>query len=318
MLDTDAPWYSDVRRFLDVMRAERGASSATLRSYETDLRMFFAWLDEAGLRVAVDEVRLAHVRRWLAAVHEEYERSSIARKLSALRSFYDVLLRLGRVASNPAELVESPRQKKRVPNFLTVDDATRLVAQDVDPDAPLRLRDAAMWEMLWGSGLRVSELVGLSMKNIDLSEAWAVVLGKGSKEREVPLTPAAVDALRAWYRERAALLDLAEEPDAQAVFLNARGGRLRARSVRRLLDQGQLHAGTQGSVSPHGLRHSFATHMLDGGADLRSIQELLGHASLSTTERYTHTSLEQLQRVYGNAHPRAHRITATPLSEDEG
>lgn len=318
MADENAPWLQYVQRFLDVMRAERGASPATLRGYETDLRMFFDWLDEAGLRVGVDEVRLAHVRRWLAGVHAEYERSSIARKLSALRSFYDVLLRLGLVTSNPAELVESPRQKKRVPDFLTVDDATRLVATDVDPDAPLRLRDVAMWEVLWGSGLRVSELVGLSLKDIDLTEGWAVVLGKGSKEREVPLTPAAIDALRVWYRERGALLDLATEPAADAVFLNARGGRLTVRSVRRLLDRGQLEAGTQGRVSPHGLRHSFATHMLDGGADLRSIQELLGHASLSTTERYTHTSLEQLQRVYGNAHPRAHRAVAPALSEDDG
>lgn len=307
MNEPERPWWPEVQRFLDVLRAERGASPATVRAYETDLRLFFEWLDEAGLRVEVGQVTLAHVRRWLAAVHREYERSSVARKLSSLRSFYDVLLRLGRVASNPAELVESPRQKKQVPAFLTVDDATRLVATDVDPDAPLRLRDAAMWEVLWGSGLRVSELVGLDLDAVDLREGWVRVLGKGSREREVPLTPAAVDALRVWFRERDAILDLAEDPANGAVFLNARGGRLNVRSVRRLLDRAQVESGTAGRVSPHGLRHSFATHMLDGGADLRSIQELLGHASLSTTERYTHTSLEQLQRVYAGAHPRARR-----------
>lgn len=300
-------WTDAVEEFLQVMRVERAASEETLRAYATDLRLFEEWLLEHGVQTAPGEIDLSVIRRWMASVHATYDRSSLSRKLSALRSFWDVLLRRGRVQQNPARLAETPRQSRKVPAFLTVDDARRLVDHPLDPDAPLTVRDVAMWEVLWGSGLRVSELAGLDLRNVDVCEGWVRVLGKGRKEREVPLTPAAADAIREWMKLRRELLDLAVEPDDQALFLNARGGRLSARSVRRLLDRAQVERGTVGHVSPHGLRHSFATHMLDGGADLRSIQELLGHASLRTTERYTHTSLEQLMRVYGAAHPRAHR-----------
>ncbi len=303
-------WDDEIDAFLDVLRTQRAASPATLRAYRIDLRLFAAWLEEAAPSTAPAQVTLAHVRRWLAAIHGRYARTSTARKLSALRSFYDVLLREGRVPANPAELVELPRQQRKIPAFLTVEDAARLVEAEPEPDQPLRVRDRAMWEVLWGSGLRVSELASLRLPDVDLREGWVRVTGKGNREREVPLTAPAVAALRAWYAERPALLDLSAAPADDAVFLNARGGRLTARGVRGLLDRAQLEHGTSGRVSPHGLRHSFATHLLDAGADLRSIQELLGHASLRTTERYTHTSLEQLVRVYDRAHPRAHRGVA--------
>lgn len=308
--------------FDNILRAEKGASEETRRAYRGDLAAFFAWIhDEVGPEVAVDAVELRHVRRWLAAHHREYARSTLARKLSALRSFYATMQRRGEVTRNPAALVQSPKQDKPLAGVLTVDEAFRVLDARSSSEDVLQLRDRAMWEILYGSGLRVSELTGLDLADVELDEGWLRVLGKRRKEREVPLTPAAVAALRAYLRARPELVDRAETCPGGAVFLNHRGGRISTRSVRRLLDRAQLDAETPGRVSPHGLRHSFATHLLDGGADLRAIQSLLGHASLSTTERYTHVSLDHLMRVYDQAHPRASRVReereAGDLAESE-
>lgn len=300
-------WRDGIEEFVGILRGERGASPETVRAYRADLEMFFGWLEEQGMATDPALVDVRAVRRWVAAHVRDMARSSMARRLSSLRSFYAALLRRGRVPGNPAALVQSPKQDKALSNFLTVDDAFRVVEAEPGGDEALAARDRAMWEVLYGSGLRVSELVGLDVSDVDLRVPRVRVTGKGSKQREVPLTSKAVEALQAWLPLRPEVLDLGEDVDVHALFLNHRGGRLSARSVRRRLDRAHMSAGIAARVSPHGLRHSFATHLLDDGADLRSIQEMLGHSSLSTTERYTHVSLERLMRVYDDAHPRAKR-----------
>ena len=297
--------------FTSVLRTERAASPHTLRAYRRDIELVFEWLAETrGHEVGPLELSVRDIRRYLAHHHREHKRSTIARRLSSLRSFYATLVRKGCVDSNPAALVQTPKQAAGLSNFLSVDGAFALMEDAGRRDEVLRRRDAAMWEVLYGSGLRVSELVGLDVGSLELDEGWVRVLGKGSKEREVPLGQKAVEAVRDYLHCRDELADLHDCIDQPALFLNARGGRLTARSVRRLLDDAQLRAGLTERVSPHGLRHSFATHMLGGGADLRGIQELLGHASLATTQKYTHVSLEHLMRVYDDAHPRAQRRRA--------
>jgi len=306
-----AAWEEAVGRFVDVLRAERAASPETVRAYEGDLRHFFTWA-ATSVRPAHDpaEVAIAHVRSYLAAHIREHKRSTLARRLAALRVFFDHLVRRDGLDKNVARLVNSPKLPRALCTFLSVDDAAVLLDEAADPDRPLRVRNQAMWELTYSSGLRVSELVGLDVADLDLGEGWVRVLGKGSKEREVPMGEKATAALRRYLGDaREELVDHGEAA-TDALFLNARGGRLTARSVRRLLDEDQLRAGTTGRVSPHGLRHSFATHMLEGGADLRNIQQMLGHASIATTERYTHVTLDHLSRVYDAAHPRAHRRKA--------
>lgn len=293
-----------IDRFLDILRAERGASTETIRAYEADLRRFAGWCQDQRRIARTEDVTVRDVRRYLSTLSAEYERTSIARHLSAIRSFFNALVRRGELVANPADAVSAPRARRGLSNLLSVDDAHRLMSEPVD--GPLRVRDHAMWELTYGSGLRVSELVGLDVEMLDVAGGWVRVLGKGSKVREVPLTPPSREAIAHWLSERASLVP-AGASRSGALFVNARGGRLSTRSVRRLLDASQATAGTVGRVSPHGLRHSFATHMLDGGADLRGIQELLGHANLSTTERYTHVSMERIMRAYDAAHPRAQR-----------
>lgn len=332
-------WRDVLQRWLRVLRVEQGAAAPTIRAYEADVTLFFVWRAESavaiaprrrGLRgsataveapvaatagadagmpsVVLDggvprDVNLREVRSFLAAHHASWAKTTMSRRLSALRTFYAWLLQTGAVERNPFDLVQGPRLGRRLASFLSVDDALALTAETDEAD-PLRLRDNAMWEMLWGSGLRVHELVGLDVAAANRGSSWIRVRGKGAKTRDVPLTAPARDALDAWLAARGALLgDAPEAPEA--LFLNARGGRLSDRSVRRLLQAAQERTGIVAPVSPHGLRHSFATHLLDDGADLRSIQEMLGHASLRTTERYTHVSLDHLMSVYGSAHPRA-------------
>lgn len=304
--------------FDDILKAEKGASPETRRAYASDLGAFFDWIDDTFSGVGVREVELSHVRRWLAEHHRTYSKSTLARKLSSLRSFYATMQRRGEVSKNPAALVQSPKQEKPLAAVLSVDDAFRVIDAESSRDEALKRRDKAMWEVLYGSGLRVSELTGLNLSDVDDQEGWVRVLGKRNKERDVPLTPSAVFALRAYLETRSELADRADVSPGGALFLNHRGGRLTARSVRRLLDRAQNDAETRGRISPHGLRHSFATHLLDGGADLRAIQSLLGHASLSTTERYTHVSLDRLMTVYDHAHPRASRRSSGRREGDSG
>jgi integrase/recombinase XerC len=240
----------------------------------------------------------------VAWLHEQqYAKSTINRRLAALRTFGKYLCREGVIAQNPAQGLRGPRPEKKLPHFLTVTDVQTLLAAP-DPTGWAGLRDRAFLETLYSAGLRVSELVGLDVADADLNDGVVVVRGKGKKERLALLGPAAVAALNAWLPERAALLSRVGA-DSPAVFLNKDGGRLTARSVGRLLAGYLRAAGLDPRTSPHTLRHSFATHLLDAGADIRGVQELLGHKSLNTTQVYTHVTTQRLQDSYRKAHPRS-------------
>lgn len=290
--------------FLSSLSAERGYSVNTCRAYQRDLESFvdFARRESGRRRFNPERVDRLTVRAYLAELHRVNRKSTIARKLSALRSFYRYLLRRGVVSANPADSVRTPKQERRIPACLTVDDIFRLL--DAIPlESRLDLRNRAIFETLYSSGLRVSELTGLDTANVDLDAGLVRVLGKGRKERLVPVGQKAVDAIRA-YRDRV-WRETGIEPGADGpVFLNKNGDRLSSRSVARILDRLIVSCGLLSSASPHTLRHSFATHLLNAGADLRVVQELLGHESLSTTQKYTHVSIDRLMEAYDKAHPR--------------
>ena len=277
-------------------RVER-ASAHTVRAYVSDLCQLAAFLEER--RTALDAATREDLRAFLASRYAANAPATLARKQSSLRAFYEHRVRMGHIADSPARRLVFPRRRVSLPNVVSVDDCFALL------DAPSRrtaagLRDRAALELLYGAGLRVSELTGLDVG--DVSHDFVRVLGKGSKERIVPLVAKARTALDAYLARRAEL-----RPKDGALFVNRRGGRLTSRSVARNLDKYALIAGARRHVHPHALRHSFATHLLDMGADLRGIQELLGHASLSTTQKYTHVSSEHLLQIYEDAHPRARR-----------
>jgi integrase/recombinase XerC len=243
------------------------------------------------------------VRSYLAYLRGEgISKGSMGRHLSSLRTFFGFLKREGRVAANPAKAVGTPRRERALPRTLSVAEASAVV-EAKDREGPLGARDRALLELLYATGLRVSELVGLRLDDVDLSARQVRTVGKGRKERIVPFGQSAAAALRAWLKERPGLSPA--ERDAAFLFLNARGSRLTDRSVRRVLDRAIAAAAVPRRASPHALRHSFATHLLAAGADLRSIQEMLGHASLSTTQRYTHLDVERLLQVYRKSHPKA-------------
>lgn len=293
--------------FLQYQRVEKAASDETIRAYEADITTFLEWAEESGAAKSLRAVDRLLIRRYLADRLQGAARTSTARRLSALRSYFKFSLRQGWVDVNPAAAVVSPKQPQKLARHLDVDDAHRLMEDASAREDAIGARDRAMWELLYGSGLRVSELVSLNVSQVKLQEGWVRVKGKGGKERDVPLTSCCVTKLREYLEVREQLSDAEGNFERDALFLNAKGGRLSDRSVRRLLDAAQSEAGVELKVSPHGLRHSFATHLLDGGADLRSIQHMLGHASLGTTQRYTHVSLDHLTKVYDDAHPRARR-----------
>lgn len=285
--------------FIQYLQSERNASPHTLEAYRRDLDQFSSFIrDQIDPSLTIQQITHLHIRRYLASVHKELARSSIGRKLAAIRSLFRFLLRRGFLAKNPAELVSTPKKEKKLPFHLNVDDVTSLVEAPKEPDT-LSVRDRAILETLYSSGLRVSELTGLNVGGIDSGRGSVRVLGKGGKERIVPLGSKAAAAL-------ADYLDARGNPAPEApLFINARGGRLTRRSVARIVDRYLRHLTTMKKASPHTLRHTFATHLLEGGADLRAIQEMLGHASLSTTQKYTHVSIDRLLEVYDKAHPKA-------------
>ncbi len=296
------PW---LQGFADHLECERNASPHTLRNYRRDLQAFAAWAEpRCGARGPAlwGRVDAGLVRTYLASLHAGHARSSIARALSALRTFLGFLVREGHLESNPAEAVTAPKAPKRLPAFLPVDEILHLL-DSVAGDDLAAARDRAILELLYATGIRVGELVGLCGGDVRLAARTLRVRGKGKVERDAPLTEPSAAALGRYFEERAGA-GLPLQPDG-AVFLNARGGRLSDRSVRRILDRRIREAAIARQVSPHTLRHSFATHLLAGGADLRAIQELLGHRSLSTTQKYTHVGIEKLMEVYDRAHPRA-------------
>lgn len=291
-----------IEDFLDELRREN-ASAHTIRNYASDLEQFLAYFTPPGGQApAPREFDMLALREWLAQLYEQnLEAVSIRRKLAAVRSLFRHMMRNAAVEKNVARLVRTPKAPKTVPRVPTEEQTNALVdgvAAD-KLDAPFPKRDLAVFEMLYGCGLRVSELVGLNLDDIDSSERWLRVRGKGRKERQVPFGSKAADALAAYMTTRDAA------PNERAVFLNRRGARLSDRDVRRIV---KFYAGMlllDSSLHPHTLRHAYATHLLSDGADLRAIQELLGHSRLSTTQKYTQVSLTDLMRVYDSAHPKA-------------
>jgi integrase/recombinase XerC len=287
-----------IEQFCRYLDTERNASVHTIAAYRSDLTQFALFIEGQKMGTTPMEVDHLVIRRYLAQLHKGHTKSAIGRKLSALRAFFRYLLREGRLDKNPAELVATPKREKRLPFHLNIDQVSSLMEAPAGTSG-LPLRDRAVLETLYSCGIRVSELTGMNVGDLDLEGGLARVLGKGGKERIVPVGALAREVLACYLEERG-------RPAAnQPLILNARGGRLTRRSVARIVDAHMLLISAMRKVSPHTLRHTFATHLLEGGADLRAIQELLGHASLSTTQKYTHVSIDRLMEVYDKAHPKA-------------
>jgi len=299
--------------FIESLYSEKGYSANTAKAYRRDLHEFALFSAEKRFgegkenhrkdRISVKDIDGLLIREYLAFLHgKKNKKSSVARKLSSVRSFLKYLVKTGLLEENPADGVLTPKQEKPVPSYLTVDDIFRLLDSIAD-DSLLGKRNRAIFEVMYSTGIRVSELVGLNLSDIDFNRQVIRVLGKGNKERIVPVGNKAVAAITGYRDELASELNINPDEDGP-VFLNKNRGRLSARSVRRILDDLIRKCGLATPVSPHGVRHTFATHMLDAGADLREVQELLGHKSLSTTQRYTHVTIDRLMKVYDKAHPR--------------
>jgi integrase/recombinase XerC len=299
-----------IEDFLEHSSLERNLSPHTLRAYRGDLERFLVFLARDYLNVepaavAVADVEPAAVRAFLAAMTRDgLARSSQGRTLSAVRSLFRFACLTGRIGANPAAGVRTPKKDKTLPRHLRPGEVER-VLEAPSADLPLDRRDRALLELLYATGLRVGELVSLDWRDLDLGARVLRVVGKGGKERMVPFGKPAAQALGTWLADWERLVDLAATGGDEPVFLDRRGTRLGDRSVRRIVDRHTAAAGVPAGVHPHTLRHTFATHMLEEGADLRTIQELLGHSSLATTQRYTHVEIERLLRIYRDSHPRA-------------
>ena len=311
---------STLAQFLKYLHAVRNASPNTIRGYEVDLRQFLDFLTPPGTEAPpLQEITHLMIREFLAHLHDrDLEKSSIGRKLAAIRSFFKFAVREGYVQRNPARMVATPKLPKRIPKVLSAEELNAFLdsispapAKERKPAAVEReklivKRDRAILELLYASGLRVSELTGLNLADMDRAERILRVRGKGDKERIVPYGGKAEQALEFYAPVREQFIQKARRPaDAQAVFLNLSGRRLTTRSVGRIVKKYVQLVNANWDLHPHSLRHAFATHLLADGADLRAIQELLGHSSLSTTQRYTHTTIRQLIEVYDKAHPHA-------------
>jgi integrase/recombinase XerC len=297
-----------VDQYADYLRLQRNVSPHTLRNYLSDLRQFEDFLSQrakenAEKKIPLEAVTVHVVRAYLASLSKHNRKSSIGRKLAALKGFFRYLLREKKIQSDPLAWISTPKQEKPLPAFLSVDDVFLLLG-GIQGDGLLTIRDRAILETLYSTGVRVSELVGLDWHDVDFQLGIIRVVGKGLKERIVPIGEMALKTLRNYGDEQAIKWRRAAKGETP-VFLNHRGGRITTRSIGRVVEKYLKAAGIAVRMGPHGLRHTFATHLLNGGADLRVIQELLGHASLSTTQRYTHLNLDQLTAVYDKAHPRA-------------
>jgi integrase/recombinase XerC len=300
-----------LQQFLQHLRYERNVSTHTLRNYSSDLEQFRDYLLIKGKvsDIAVSEIDHLTIREWMSNLHgDNKKKTSIARKLASLRTFFQFLVREGVQENNPAKLVATPKVERKLPTHLSMEDAVRFI-ETPDLNTDLGRRDRAILEFLYATGIRVGELVGVNLKDIDFREKLVRVTGKRKKQRILPFGEPSLQALMYYLNEtRAAFLNNCPptERDEQAVFLNYQGTRITTRSVGRMVDKYiKLCAEINRDISPHSLRHSFATHLLDSGADLRDIQELLGHARLSTTQIYTQVSMEKLIEVYDRAHPKA-------------
>ncbi|NIO03108.1 MAG: tyrosine recombinase XerC [Proteobacteria bacterium] len=308
-----------IDEYLSYLSVERNLSDQTCRSYFNDLCQFERFLREKGLAVASDETvdvgKIDHVmvRTYLASLYKKNRKSSIARKVASIRSLFKFLVREQVIPANPAERINTPKQEKHIPTALSVDDAFRLM-ESPKSFSPTDARDRAILETLYSSGLRVGELVGLNLDSIDLDLAVVRIMGKGRKERIVPLGSKALEALKSYLDQRGTFEK--DNGGEKALFLNPKGRRLTARGVARIVEKYARRCGLSKRVSPHSLRHTFATHLLDGGADLRGIQELLGHVSLSSTQKYTHIGIDRLIDVYDRAHPRSWRNKGRRVTDE--
>jgi len=304
--------YDYIETFINYLKDQKGYSPHTIKNYHIDLKQFSEFLGsrnkssrkgESGLEI--EAVDATAIRAYLGSLYGRLTRTTIARKLSAVRSFLLFLERRGLIQSNPAADIATPKLEKYIPVYLPVDDVFRLLERP-DREKPLGLRDLAILEVLYSCGIRVSELEALNTSGIDFEEHLVRVIGKGNKERIMPIGRTALKAVRNYLDAvqylRKKVGDVSKDGP---LFINSRGGRLSARSIGRIIKRYAIESGLPSEISPHSMRHSFATHLLDGGADLRSVQELLGHASLSTTQKYTHVSLDRLMEVYDKAHPRS-------------
>jgi integrase/recombinase XerC len=287
--------------YLDYLRHERNASLHTIAGYRRDITQFINYLD--GRRISLLHADNLQIRGFMAELHERrLKKSSIARKLAAVRSFFQFAVKSKWLAENPARVVATPKQERLVPSFLTEEEMAGFL--DLPPSGrPLDLRDKALLEFLYATGIRVSELVGINVEDVHLGERLVRVRGKGKKERIVPFGGLALEGLKRYLRERPELVG--DRLDETALFLNYKGRRLTSRSVERIVDKYIRQTAVRRKISPHSLRHSFASHLLSRGADLRVIQELLGHESLATTQKYTHLDLGHLMAVYRKSHPRS-------------
>ncbi len=292
--------------FTDILRAEKGYSAHTLRAYRTDVKEFVGFCIDDTYSASEQDDYFLHlvneklenpVREYMAGlVRKGLNRRSVSRKLSSVKSFFDFLERFSLIRVNPADRVKFPKSERRIPTFLNIDDLFRLL-DSMKRGTLLEKRNAAMFEMFYSTGMRVSEIEGLDFEDVDFDNRMVNVFGKGAKERKVPVGRRALEALEEYRRF--------VPREFRPMFLNKDGGRLSARSIRRILKKQVAACGIDMPVTCHTLRHSFATHMLDSGADLRGIQEILGHVSLSTTQVYTHVSMDRLYEVYDRAHPRS-------------
>jgi integrase/recombinase XerC len=295
-------WEARVDDFIEYLRVEKNASPHTLSNYGNDLAQFFKYAEEQRI-MDLTAVTYLNVRQFLAGLQaRQYAKKTVARKLSAVRSFFLYLVREGVLEASPFSAVQTPKQDKLLPKFIYPEELKQLL-EAPDLNEPSGLRDAAIMECLYASGMRVSELVQANVDDIDWQHGVMLVFGKGSKERYVPLGDYALRALRTYLEQARPRLSVTHSE--KAVFLNRSGGRLTDRSVRRVIDKYVEKLAMSRQISPHTLRHSFATHLLEAGADLRTVQELLGHEHVSTTQIYTHVTRDHLQSIYNRAHPRA-------------
>jgi integrase/recombinase XerC len=297
-----------VQQFLQHLKYERNLSPHTLRNYASDLEQFRAHLFGVEKRddIPVGEIDRLTIREWMAGLHADHKKTSVARKLASLRTFFQFLVREGKLESNPAKLVATPKIERKLPNHLSMEDAFRFI-ETPDTTTDLGRRDRAILEFLYATGIRVGELVGIDIADVDMREKMVRVTGKRKKQRIVPFGDPAREALVVYLEEtRATFLNNCPAAErTNALFLNYQGTRITTRSVGRMIDKYIKLCADIHDISPHSLRHTFATHLLDSGADLRDIQELLGHARLSTTQIYTQVSMEKMIEVYDKAHPKA-------------
>lgn len=302
---------NQIRSFIDSLHSEKGYAANTCRAYSHNLNEFVSFISETFFSnenqkgadlLKADQIDSLMIRGYLGFLYKKNKKVTIARKLSAVRSFFRFLVKHGVILDNPLDLILTPKQNKAIPVYLPVDDIFRLL-DSIKTDTLAGIRNRAIFETLYSSGVRVSELEGLNIFDVDVKRCLIRVVGKGNKERIVPIGTKAIAAIKA-YRKRLQKEAGIGEDNNTPLFLNKDQGRLTSRSIARILDKTARECGLLIPVSPHALRHTFATHMLDAGADLRVVQELLGHKSLSTTQKYTHVSIDRLMETYDKAHPR--------------